>query len=141
MKKLMLLLSFLILNSCSDDNRINNCNYLQNLGINRTLNLNLPSNGQLLFPLSPVYIPNEGNAGIYVIRTVSGQYRAWDAADPNHPQENCSFMERDGIVVTCGCVDENKYDLVTGQSRNEPLPCGLKEYRVTVSGNNLLVSN
>jgi len=141
MKKLILLLSFLILTTCSNNDRVNTCNFLQNISVNRTLNLNLPSNNQLLFPLSPVYVANEGNLGIYVINLGNNQFKAWDAADPNHPQEACSYMERDGIEVSCDCVDENKYDLVTGQSRNEPLPCGLKEYRATLSGNEVIISN
>ena len=142
MKKLILVLSLLFLTNCGNDDTINRCNFLFNVGVNATLNLNLPEFGQLIFTSNVVYVPNQGNAGIYVINIGNDSYRAWDAADPNHAFDpNCSFLQRDGVDVTCGCPDENNYSLFTGQSLGDPLPCGLREYRVTVSGANLVISN
>jgi len=141
MKKLLFILPLLLLSNCKGDDTINNCNFLIDVGVNSTLNLNLPEYSQLMFTSEVVYIPNQGNLGVYVINVGNDQYRAWDAADPNHIPETCSLLQREGIEVTCGCVDENRYNLFTGQSIEDPLPCGLKEYRVTVSGNNLVISN
>ena len=139
MKKLFYILPFLLLVNCEDDDNLNNCNFLLDVGVNFTVNLNLPQFNQLQFPNSPVLIEGIGNYGIYVINT-GGNYRAFDAGDPNHIPEACSFMERNGLEVTCGCADENTYLLATGTSNNQ-LPCSLQEYRVTRSGANLVITN
>ncbi len=141
MRTTIIVLSLLFLTNCKDDDTINNCNFLLNVGVNVTLNLNLPEYSSLNFTGNVVYInANQGNKGIYVINAGT-TYRAWDAADPNHVQSSCSFLEREGVNVTCGCADENEYDLFTGNAVGQQLPCQLKEYRVTVSGNNLVISN
>lgn len=141
MKKYFLVLSLLFLTNCGNDDTINNCNFLLNVGVNASLNLNLPEYSQLMFISNSVYIANQGTGGIYVTNVGNNSYRAWDAADPNHAPSSCSFLQRDGVNVTCGCADENEYSLFTGQSLGDPLPCGLKEYRVTVSGSNIVISN
>ncbi|MGS2725465.1 Rieske (2Fe-2S) protein [Psychroserpens sp. BH13MA-6] len=141
MKRLTCVLYLLLLTNCGGNDNINNCNFLLNVGVNFTLNLNLPQYNQLMFTSNTVYVPNQGNQGVYVTNVGNGNFRAWDASDPNHAPSSCSFLEIDGINVTCGCADENEYNLYTGQALNDPLPCGLKEYRVTVSGNNLTISN
>ncbi len=143
MKKLIFIIPLLLLANCKksdDDGNINNCNFLLNVGVNRTINLNLPQYSQLQFTTESVYIANEGNAGIYVTN-VGGSYRAYDAADPNHAPDSCSFLSKSGTFVTCGCQDENTYNLLTGFAEGGQLPCGLQEYRVTVNGNDITISN
>jgi nitrite reductase/ring-hydroxylating ferredoxin subunit len=142
MKKLIFVLSLLLLTTCNkdDDNNINNCNFLLNVGVNRTISLNLPQFSQLQFATNSVYIPNEGNLGIYVTN-VGGNFRAYDAADPNHILETCSLLSINGTIVTCGCQDENQYNLLTGFSEGGQLPCALQEYRVTANGSELTISN
>lgn len=136
MKILLFALSLLLLTACkkSDDDALNNCNYLLNVGVNRTISLNLPQYSQLQFTTNSAYIPNEGNAGIYVTN-VGGNFRAYDAADPNHTPNVCSFMSINGTIVTCGCQDENQYNLLTGFAEGAQLPCALQEYRVTANAN------
>ncbi|WP_040247061.1 Rieske (2Fe-2S) protein [Psychroserpens mesophilus] len=142
MKKLLFVLSLLLLTTCKkdDDGNINNCNFLFNVGINRTISLNLPQYSQLQFTSNSVYIANEGNAGIYVVN-VGGNFRAFDAADPNHTPDTCSFLTANGTIVTCGCQDENQYNLLTGLSEGGQLPCTLQEYRVTANGSELTITN
>lgn len=140
MKKLYILLSFLFLFNCENDNTINNCNFLLDVGVNVTLNLNLPSFNPLRFTGNVAFVPNQGNFGIYVINTGSG-YRAWDAGDPNVAPSSCTFLERDGVEVMSTCDDVNKYNLFTGLAVDEQLPCPLLEYRVTQSGDNLTITN
>lgn len=141
MKKLLCIASLTFLCNCRSDDTINNCNFLIDVGVNATINLNLPEYSQLMFTSNVIYIANQGNAGIYVINIGNESYRAWDAADPNRVQQPCSFLQRDGVEVISTCPDENRYNLYTGQSLGEQLPCGLKEYRITISGANILVSN
>lgn len=124
-------LCLLILYGCSSDDNRNECKFLLNVGIDYTINMNLPEYSQLQFTSNTVYIPNQGNLGFYVINVGTG-YRAFDAADPNHTiNGSCSFLEREGVEVTCQCEDHNTYYLFTGQAKDNPLQCGLKEYRVS----------
>lgn len=142
MKKVIFVLSLLLLMTCKndDDGNINNCNFLQNIGVNRTISLNLPLYSQLQFTSEIVLIDNEGNGGVYVIN-VGGNFRAFDAFDPNHIPDSCSFMDRNGTIVTCGCEDANSYNLFTGFSEGGQLPCALQEYRVTANGMELTITN
>ncbi len=142
MKRLLVLLLIPLVFSCSrsDDNN-SNCNFLLNAAVNASLNLNLPQYNDLNFVSNPVYVPNQGNGGIIVTNTGTG-YVAYDAADPNHSQNLCSILTINGLEGVCGCADENTYSLFTGQPLGNPnLRCGLKAYRVELSGNLLLVTN
>lgn len=140
MKKCLVLILILITSvSCSRDDRINNCNFLFDTAVNADVNLNLPQFSQLQFISNSVYIPNQGNAGIIVTNVGTG-LRAWDAADPNHAPTSCSLLSIEGSEAVCGCQDANTYSLFTGAPlENGNLACGLKEYRVSPSGNNTFV--
>ena len=141
MNKIILLLSLLLLTTCSKNDNINNCNYLLDLGVNVSVNLNLPQYSQLQFTSNSVYIANQGNGGIIVTNVGTG-LRAWDAADPNHTPSACSIMQIDGVNAKCGCSDANEYSLFTGGSIGVQLPCGMKEYRVSPNGSNsYLITN
>ncbi len=143
MKKLIFVISLLLLTTCKksdDDGNINNCNFLINVGVNRTISLSLPQFSQLQFATNSVYVPNEGNGGIYVTN-VGGNFRAYDALDPNHIPDTCSFLSLNGTIVTCGCPDENQFNLLTGFSQGGQLPCALQEYRVTANGSELTITN
>ena len=142
MKKFIFVLTLLLLMTCkkNDDNFINNCNFLQSVHVDRTINLNLPLYSQLQFTSEIVLIENLGIGGVYVINT-GANFRAFDAFDPNHIPDNCSFMDRNGTFITCGCEDENTYNLFTGFSEGGQLPCALQEYRVTENGLELTITN
>lgn len=138
MNKFFAIIIILVLVSCSKNDRVNSCNFLLNVGVNTSVNMNLPQYSQLQFTSNSVYIANQGNAGVIVIN-VGNNYRAWDAADPNHTPASCSLLTINGVNAKCGCQDQNEYSLFTGQILNNDLPCGLKEYRVESAGNNTLV--
>jgi hypothetical protein len=142
MRKVLFLLSIcLILASCSkNDDSNSNCKFLLNIGVNQSINLNLPQYSQLQFISNSVYIPNAGNRGVIVTNSGTG-FLAWDAGDPNHNQESCSVVIGAGLEGTCGCADANTYSFITGQSLGDALPCTLKRYRVEQSGNTLFISN
>ena len=132
----------LVCMGCSTDNTANeNCNFLLNLNVSTSLNLNLSQYNQLTFPNNPVYVPNEGNGGIIVNNTGTG-FVAFDAADPNHIFSNCSVLSIVGLEGVCGCEEANKYSLFTGQPLENPeLRCGLKAYVVESNGSTLFVSS
>lgn len=140
MKYFFLLISLVLLTACSRNSSDENCKFLVNAAVNITVNLSLPQYSQLQFTSNSVYFENQGNQGVIVMNVGSG-YRAWDAADPNHEQSACSQLSIDGANAVCGCIDANTYSLFTGASIGTQLPCGLKEYRVTNSGNSLVVTN
>ena len=127
---------------CSKDNNSDaNCNFLANLNVSTSLNINLSQYNQLTFPNNPVYVPNEGNGGIIVNNTGTG-FVAFDAADPNHIFSDCSILSINGLEGVCGCDEANKYSLFTGQPlENTELRCGLKAYFVESSSNTLYISS
>ena len=138
-----LIISFSLLNCSNMNNYDRNCNFLLNIGIQASLNLNLAQYNGLNFLNQPVYVPNEGNAGLIVNKTGTG-YVAFDAADPNIPFGECSKLDIEGIeaVSPVNCEQSNRYNLLTGQPMQNPeLRCSLKPYFVERIGNELFISN
>lgn len=135
---IILLISIL---ACEKEDQNTNCNYLLDLGVSVSINMNLPQYSQLKFINNPIYIPNYGNGGLIVIKASEGFYRAWDASDPNQYPKTCSILEISGIEAVSGCDDNNTYSLITGQSVNTVLPCTLKEYPAVQSGNTVIINN
>lgn len=143
MKHFFYLCAFLALVSCSSNTIDNkNCRFLLNVGVNVSINMNLPQYSQLQFINNPVYIPNAGNGGIIANNTGTG-YVAFDAADPNHSIQSCSVLSINGIEGVCGCDDKNTYYLNNGlpKENSAELRCPLKAYRVEQNGNTLLIYN
>lgn len=145
MKKIPIILLALCFWSC-DRNEVNdNCNFLLDVGVDFVANLNLPQFNQLQFPVNAVRVEGQGNNGLILVRSTSSSLIAWDGADPNHPPSSCNGLSinNDGITATCGCGDENTYNLVNGLATTDnPQPCTLKAYRVEPLGNNtFLISN
>ncbi len=137
MKKLLLILSCVVFFTCNKNDNNNNCNFLLNVGVNATVNLNLPQFNQLQFPVNAVRLEGFGNEGIILVRINSSTLVAWDGADPNHSPSACSALTIEGLNAVCGCPDGNEYSLVSGQIVSDtPQPCTLKSYRVEPIGNN-----
>jgi len=145
MKKLILILSCVVVFSCSNNDDSSNCNFLFNTGVNLVVNTNLPQFAQLQFNDNRVFVSGYGNNGIWLYRANSSTLYAWDAADPSHEPLSCSTLTYSGIgdIVTCGCDDANEYSLATGYGfEGNTQPCTLQPYRVESIGNNTyLVSN
>ena len=138
-----LIISFSLLDCSNMSNYDRNCNFLLNIGIQVSLNLNLAQFNGLNFSNQPVYVPNEGNAGLIVNNTGTG-YVAFDAADPNIPFGECSILVIEGIeaVSPVDCEQSTRYNLLTGQPMENPeLRCSLKPYFVERIGNELFISN
>lgn len=145
MKKLIIILSLIVISCGSDDNINSNCNFLFDAGVNLTVNTNLPQFNQLQFNGNGVYVANQGNNGVWLWRLNSSTLYAWDAADPSHAPAACSTLTDSGTgdIVVCGCDDANKYSLSTGVGLDgNTQPCTLQPYRVDDLGNGqYLVSN
>lgn len=145
MKKLIIILSLIVLSCNGDDNNINNCNFLFDAGVNLAVNTNFPQFNQLQFNGNAVYVANQGNNGIWLYRLTSSTLYAWDAADPSHAPAACSTLTDSGSgdIVVCNCGDANQYSLATGLGLDgNTQPCTLQPYRVDDLGNGqFLVSN
>ncbi len=120
MKKISIILSILLFTCSGDDNNRNNCNFLFDAGVNLTVNTNLPQFNQLQFPGNGVYVPEQGNNGIWLWRLNSSILYAWDAADPNHEPSACSTIEDTGTgdIVSCGCDDGNQFSLARKEDKS-----------------------
>ena len=139
-KIIIILLTATLVLSCTNGDDLGKRNpYLVTIDFAVTLNTNLPQYSNLQFPGNAIYEPNAGNKGIFVINTGTG-VRAWDASDPNHTPSSCSLMQLNGVEVTCGC-EGNIYNLYTGLAKGQQLQYPLLEYRATISGNVITVSN
>ena len=140
-KTILFFFPFIIINCSSSNNYNENCNFLLNVGIQISLNLNLAQYNQLTFPNNPVYVPGEGNGGLIINNTGAG-YVAFDAADPNIPFGECSILSINGIEAQNACYENNSYNLLTGQPLQNPnLICNLKSYFIEKIGNELIISN
>ncbi len=142
-KKLFLILSCIVILGCREKDPIYNCNYLLDVGVNLTVNLNLPQFNQLLFPVNAIRVDGYGNNGIILVRTNANSILAWDGSDPNHTASSCSKLTIVGLNAVCGCDDGNEYSLITGTAIGDnPQPCTLKPYRVeSTVNNNYYISN
>lgn len=143
MKKIAYIAFSFLLFGCSNNDNLNNCNFLLDVGVNLSINLNLPQFSQLVNIGNSVRVPNQGNAGIIITRVNSSTLRAWDGADPNVALSSCSTLTITGVTAISSCPEPIEYNLITGQSLGtNQQPCTLKEYRVDALGNNqFLVTN
>ena len=144
MKKLLLtVLTSFILIACSNNDNNNNNEYLPNdsFDTGSTINLSFPQYNSLQFPGNHVIINQYGLNGIVVYYSGSS-YIAFELSDPNHHLQSCSRLTVDGVLATCGCDDENTYDILTGQPNGSTTgQYGLKPYFVEVSGSIIRVYN
>ncbi|MDT7828540.1 hypothetical protein RQM65_07685 [Pricia sp. S334] len=142
------ILSFILLAtlfSCDND-RGNRNPFLQEIGFRYDMNLNLPLYNPLKTIGRAVLVDNAGvgTKGFFVIQSGIGQYRAFEASCPNHVPNECSTLVLDGVNANCSC-EGYEYNLFTGQLINRPDDGNryydMLEYRATINGNVVVVSN
>lgn len=142
MKKYLLYISLIIIFlGCSGDDEIKENPYLPDLNFTARFDLSLPEYNQLNFPGNKYVTRNYGLNGIVIYNLNNDQYMAFELTDPNHVQQNCSFLVVTGTEAECSCDDGNVYTIITGQQLAGEGVYSLKPYRVTRSGNVLEVSN
>lgn len=143
MKKYIVLFIMGFLLSCSSDDVNPNCNFLFDVNVNLTVDLNLPQYSQLQFPGNALRDESQGNIGIILVRANNSTLLAWDGADPSRAPESCSRLDITGLTAISSCPEAVEYELITGQPLGENTqPCTLIAYRVEAIGNNrFLVTN
>ncbi|WP_452229214.1 MULTISPECIES: hypothetical protein [unclassified Lacinutrix] len=144
MKKLLLtaITGFMLI-ACSKNDNDNTNEYLpdQNFDTGTTINTSFPQYNSLKFPGNHAVVYGFGLSGIVVYYSGSS-YTAFELSDPNHYYQSCSVLTVEGVLATCGCDDENVYDILTGQPNGSTTgQYGLKPYFVEVSGNIIRVYN
>lgn len=141
MKKIIpLLIAFITICACSDDDIRTKNPYLPVYAVNVEVNLNLPLYSDLNYAGNAVVI-TQGSAGIngiILLNTGSG-FLAWEATCPNQIPESCSVLDVSVPMATCPC-DDVQYSLYTGQP-NADLRYGLVQYRTEVNGNVIKIYN
>ena len=132
----------IIVFSCANDDEGNpNCNFLPDVGVNYTVNLNLPQFTDLNVTGGVETVDGQGISGLILINT-GVRILAWDAADPNEVVSSCSKLIVNGTEAESQCADGTIYNLFSGQSVPFTKPCTLKPYLVENIGNNsYFVSN
>ncbi len=129
--------SSVILFSCGKQ-KTNNP-YLDEVSFRVEINLDLPQYETLNYSGTALYIPRGGIKGIIVVNTGSN-FLAFEASDPNHYPNDCSRMQVSGLNAVCSC-ENNTYSLSNGQPVTSGLSYGMKPYRVSKNGANLIVYN
>jgi hypothetical protein len=133
----------ILVTNCDDDSGNNsNSQFLLDIPVNETINLNFPQFNQLQFPSNAVFLANAGNGGIIITNTGSG-FVAFDAADPNRTFEPCSILEINGVIGQSTCENAIRYSLFTGlplDDSDERLST-LIPYRVEQNGSTLRIFN
>ena len=67
--KIIIVVVFIFVGCSKSNNYDASCNFLADINIVTSLNLNLSQYNQLTFPSNPVYVPNIGNGGVIVNNT------------------------------------------------------------------------
>lgn len=129
------LFTVIAFSSCSKDNHTYNNPNLLDITVDFTIYTDLPQFTPLKFALNPVFVDGYGNGGVVIVNLGSENYIAFDAADPNHPAENCSTLMINGIEGECQCEDHNTYNLISGtvieeKSEGEDFEYAMKPYQV-----------
>ncbi|WP_452224897.1 hypothetical protein [Lacinutrix chionoecetis] len=143
---LFFLLLVIIVLSCKkndDDNQNNNPNIPDAVfDTGSLINTSLPQYNQMQFPGNYIVLNNYGYQGVVLYYAGNNNYSAFELSDPNHPISACSNLTVEGIVATCGCSDENAYEIING-TRQEGTAgqYTLVRYFVEVNGSIIRVFN
>jgi len=138
MKNIFLLFILCLFFACGDPDDGNPI--LPDVAVNQTIYLNNPANNALLFTGGYVEIGG-GIKGIVVYRGAGEQFFAYDLACPHLNPSACTKMIiEDAFFMVCTC-DETKFSLALGGAPQSGTKYPAKEYKVTKSGETLVIRN
>jgi len=145
MKKIVFLVCFALILSCSGDDNQNNP-FLPNVSINFQINLNLPQFNSLRFP-GGVFVDRtagRGIKGVIIYNQNDQQFFAYELSDPNvSPSLACSTLMVEGTRASSNCDgNERIYEIASfGQQIQGEGGFGLLPYRIRKVGNTLSITN
>ncbi len=115
-------------------------NYIPNIAVNFSAPLTDPRLNRLSSVGGAVTIDGHGVAGLVIYRSANG-YVAFDRCSTVDPLRRCAVeLDAPSITVTDPCSGA-KYLLTDGSPVKAPAVIGLKQYRVSIAGNNLIITN
>lgn len=87
-------------------------------------------------------VPNNGVAGLVIVKTPLGTYVAFDRCSSVNPEKACKITpDESGLTATDPCSGA-KFSLLDGSPQKAPAERNLKVYNVSLQGNTLIhVSN
>lgn len=85
-----------------------------------------------------VLVPNEGVAGLLIIKLPTGGYAAFDRCSTVNPEKACAVVpDESGFLATDPCSGA-KFSLLDGSPQKAPAKTSLKRYSLTIQGGNTL---
>ena len=144
MKKTLLILSIILVLSCSSSDDRQENPFLPNVSVNFEVNLNLPQYNNLNFPGGIVVERTNarGIRGVILYNLNDQQFFAYELSDPNIPPSDCSALNVEGTRASSNCGNDNIYDIAAfGQQISGEGGYPLLSYRATKEGSILFVSN
>lgn len=134
MKKigLLLIISSLIC-ACNDKN-----DYIQDVYVNETINLNSPEYSNILMPGNSIFVEG-GVEGIIIYHGIGNNYKVYDRNCSYEPSLSCSYIDSvNSGIAYCGCCP-SVFDINnSGEPINAPALLSLKQYNWNLDNNNIL---
>lgn len=135
----LLLLLLLLGTACRNDSS----EFVPDVLVDLTLNLNNPSYQAINVVGGIMFLPQQGYKGISIFRRDVGEFKAVDMTCSYRPLEECHRVSLDSATfqLKCGCCD-SRFSF-EGQILNGPASLPLKEYRTSYSPstNTLQITN
>lgn len=138
MKNLFFLFFIFILFSCDDT--VDDNQYLPNVPVSITIDLNLPEGQQLLIDRYKIFT-QKGVKGVYLKVISNTNFLAFDLACPHITLQDCSTMSisGDSLYMVCPC-DSKRFQVLDGAPENGGINPA-RQYNVTVSGSILRITS
>lgn len=135
-KKIIILVSFLLLINCSDTTNLANC--IRSFNLNLVTDLNNPELINAQTPGGFAQLPG-GNKGILLFNKNGTDFVAYDRLCPRN---NCTApMTYQNRLLTCSCHNSSYSVDFGGAPQTEGFECPAIEYRVTINGSTIRISN
>ena len=152
MNKYLLIISIALLlkfSSCKPENVYDTTCFIPDVGVNETINLDLPEYYRLR-DLGEYILLSSGNRGIFLVHNYDDVYYAIERTCTYQSDLDCStiFVDSLNLQLRCGsyadtgfvecCTSKFLFDSRVSEG---PARCNLKTYRVNLSGNTLYINN
>ncbi|MFD2286437.1 hypothetical protein GJU39_00750 [Pedobacter petrophilus] len=83
-------------------------------------------------------VPNQGVAGLMIVRTPSGGFVAFDRCSTVNPEKKCAIVPDEGSITATDPCSGAKFLLLDGTPQKAPAEKNLKIYNISLQGNVLL---
>lgn len=110
-------------------------NYIPDVAVNYNVTL---TEFSLKATNNVLLVPNNGVAGLVIVKTPLGGFVAFDRCSSVNPEKACKIVPDDsGLTATDPCSGA-KFSLLDGSPQKAPAERSLKTYTISLQGNTLL---